>query len=301
MLFRAADDPLLIVLAAWALVALFVAIPVVLYLGRDHRRGVLGRLRRLIAKPEPVSVAAPPGLPAASEAAGLPVKEHGTVAPQESAAAAPKPGSWWAPPPDALTPGGPANVPGPLAAKPPAWSGSRVSRDTIAPLADRVDRSRRLVACEAKVGLKLSELPRDRWVMDSYVLVGVHRVPFVVLGETGVFGIWPLDGAPHPQDPAYFDDGAKVLQNLLPGYAGEVQAGMCRAFDPTMQPRWWLAPPAKVGGWVMGLDWLIPWLEHFGTEHGLGTEDVARFDRLAGPHWERRAKGVPLSRPPRSG
>ena len=296
MPFLAAADPLLIVLAGWALVALFVAIAVVLFAGRRREHGVLARIHHLIATPKRrVDLASPAGLPEPSEAAGLPRVAKAAARGQPAAT------------PTAAGPTNPdtvATIPGSESPRPPASPaplGSRVASETLAPLADRVDRSRRLVACEAKVGLKLSELPRDRWVVDSYVLVGGHRVPFVVLGETGVFGIWPLDGAHHPRDPAFFDDAAKVLQNLLPGYAGEVQAGMCRAFDPTMQPRWWFAPPAKVGGWVMGLDWLIPWLEHFGTEHGLRAEDVARFDRLAGPHWERRARGVPLPRPPRSG
>jgi hypothetical protein len=43
----------------------------------------------------------------------------------------------------------------------------------------------------------------------------------------------------------------------------------------------------------MGLDWVIPWLEHFGTDHGLGVKDVERFNALAGPHWDRPvARGV---------
>ena len=295
MPFPAAAD-LLPGLLAWGLVALFVALTIVLFEGRRREHGVLRRLHHLIATPKRrVDLASPAGLLEPSEAAGLPRAAKAAASDQPAAtptAAAPTNPDTVARTPASESPRPPA---------PPALPGSRVASETLAPLADRVDRSRRLAASEAKVGLKLSELPRDRWVVDSYVMVGGHRIPYVVLGETGVFGIWPLDGAHHPQDPAYVNDDAKVLQNLLPGYAGEVQAGMCRAFDPKMQPRWWLAPPAKVGGWVMGLNWLIPWLEHFGTEHGLGTEDVARFDRLAGPHWAQRAKDVPLSRPPRSG
>ena len=51
----------------------------------------------------------------------------------------------------------------------------------------------------------------------------------------------------------------------------------------------------------MGLDWLIPWIEHFGTEDGFGVSDAGRFDALAGPHWTRRVTGVPLPSRPASG
>ena len=30
---------------------------------------------------------------------------------------------------------------------------------------------------------------------------------------------------------------------------------------------------------------MIEWLEHFGTEHGVGSADLERFDQLAKPNW----------------
>ena len=47
------------------------------------------------------------------------------------------------------------------------------------------------------------------------------------------------------------------------------------------------------GSW--GSSWLIPWLEHFGTENGLGVKDVERLRELAGPRWGRPVTDVPLS------
>ena len=286
-------------LLGWALVAVFLAVPVVLIAGRRREHGLAGRLRRLIAKPRLADVAAPPELPTPSEAAGLPA----AAAPPATRAAYLPPGERPASPvadgPPLAAPEG-AYAP-PAAARPPALPGARLARETIAPLADRVDRSRRLAICEARVAQTLSELPRDRWLIERYVLVAGRRVPFLILGETGVFGVWPLDGAHHPDDPALFNDAADVIHNLLPGYPGPVHAGICRAADPGLQPRWWFSPQGKAGGWVMGLKWLIPWLEHFGTDHGFGVKDLERFDQLAGPHWNRRATGARIPNKPHAG
>ena len=38
----------------------------------------------------------------------------------------------------------------------------------------------------------------------------------------------------------------------------------------------------------MGLNWVIPWLEHFGPEDGLGVKDIERLREMAGPRWGRR-------------
>ena len=62
-------------------------------------------------------------------------------------------------------------------------------------------------------------------------------------------------------------------------YTGPVTPGICGVFGPRLQPRYWYRSGQSGGSWVMGLDWLIPWMEHFGHEHGLGVEDVARLRR----------------------
>ena len=49
------------------------------------------------------------------------------------------------------------------------------------------------------------------------------------------------------------------------------------------------------GAWVMELDWVIRWLEHFGPDHGLGATDVECLRAMAGPHWGRPVMDVPLS------
>jgi hypothetical protein len=49
---------------------------------------------------------------------------------------------------------------------------------------------------------------------------------------------------------------------------------------------------------VLGGDSVIDWLEHFGTEHGIGAADLERFDQLARPNWLKPAIPAPPSWPP---
>ncbi len=73
------------------------------------------------------------------------------------------------------------------------------------------------------------------------------------------------------------------VKQALPGYAGAVQVGICRALAPAgIEPRWWCRP-GEPGAWVMGPEWLIGWIEHFSPSHGLGVEDLERLRELSKP------------------
>ena len=171
--------------------------------------------------------------------------------------------------------------------------GARQPVETLEPLAQQVDHTRRLAVAEDRVGNVLGALSRDRWMVERYVLICGRRVPFLILGETGVFVLWALSSPAQWRDPAFVHEVASDVNDRLPGYRGPVRGGICRAFAPAIKPRWWCRA-GEPGAWVMGLDWVIPWLEHFGTDHGLGVKDVERFHALAGPHWNRPvAPGVP--------
>ena len=87
---------------------------------------------------------------------------------------------------------------------------------------------------------------------------------------------------------------ADELTSALPGYTGAVAVGICRSLSPDVKTRWWCRSD-EPGAWVMGLNSVIPWLEHFGPEHGLGVEDIQRVRELAGPHWGRGVTDLPAS------
>ena len=129
--------------------------------------------------------------------------------------------------------------------------------------------------------------------MERYVLVGGYRVPFVVLGECGVFAVFPISVRPQWGDTAYVSKLASYVKLCLPRYPGPVTAGICGVGKPDLQPRYWFRPDEPGGSWTMGLNWLIRWMQHFGHEHGLGVEDIARFRATAGPNWSRPVKPGP--------
>ena len=127
-----------------------------------------------------------------------------------------------------------------------------------------------------------------------------QRVPFLVLGETGVFALWGLDQTPGWDDLPFVNRAAAALQALLPDYAGQVHIGLCRAFDP-INPRWWYANQSGCGAWLLGVNWLERWLEHFDDLGGLGDGDVARAAELARPRWRPRRTGSSLPSTPNIG
>ena len=181
-----------------------------------------------------------------------------------------------------------------LAARPPANPGARCSPETFELLGEHLDGSRRMAVVEDRLAPVLGALPRDRWLVERYVLIAGHRIPFLVLGETGVFALWALGGQPRWTDIPVVGRVADELTSALPGYTGTVAVGICRSLSPDIKTRWWCRSD-EPGAWVMGLNSVIPWLEHFGPEHGLGVEDIQRVRELAGPHWGRGVTDLPAS------
>jgi len=180
-----------------------------------------------------------------------------------------------------------------VASRRPARPGPRCSPETLEPLAQNLDTSHRLQVAEARVAETLAALPSDRWLIERYALIAGHRIPFLVLGETGVFVICALTGPPAWDElrlPAQVAE--QHVMPRLPGYTGLMRVGLCRALaSPGIEPRWWCRP-GEPGAWVMGLEWLIGWIEHFGPGHGLGVTDLKRLRELANP------KPVPVARVP---
>src|SRR4051795_6375492 len=176
----------------------------------------------------------------------------------------------------------------------------RLAAATLEPLGACLECSRRVAVAEARVADALARLPRERWLVERYVLVGGQRVPFLVLGETGVFALWGLDQTPGWADLPVVNLAADAVQALLPDYPGQVHVGLCRAFDP-INPRWWYASQSGCGAWLLGVNWLERWLAHFQDGGGLGDGDVARAAELARPRWRPRRTGSSLPTTPNVG
>jgi hypothetical protein len=158
-----------------------------------------------------------------------------------------------------------------------------LSRETLDPLASYLGTARRLGIAEARVATTLAALPSARWLVERYVLFAGQRIPFVILGDTGVFAVCALAGPPLWAELALPSQMATHIRQALPGYPGMVHVGLCRALAPVgLEPRWWCRP-GEPGAWVMGLEWLVPWISHFGSDHGLNAEDIDRLRQLATP------------------
>ena len=168
------------------------------------------------------------------------------------------------------------------------------SPETLEPLAGFLKCAQRLAIAEARVAETLAALPSDRWYVERYVLMDGHRIPFVILGETGAFAIWALGGPPIWDELPFPSEMADRVQEKLPGYTGPVQVGLCRALGQTavIAPRWWCRP-GEPGAWVMGQEWLIRWIEHFGPEHAFAAGDIQRLRQLADPRRDGPPTRVP--------
>ena len=66
---------------------------------------------------------------------------------------------------------------------------ARISPETLEPLSQRVDNSRRLATSRSPrtPGRDADRLPGDRWFVERNVVFAAHPIPFLILGETGVF------------------------------------------------------------------------------------------------------------------
>jgi hypothetical protein len=164
----------------------------------------------------------------------------------------------------------------------------RLSEDCLAPLARTLDVSRRLRVADESVALALAGLPVEAWLVERNVLVGALRVPFLALGATGVFAICPTGGPCTPDELVLIDEAAERVRELLPGYDGRVHGAACLVLEDH-EPRRWFGGEAQDGrgAWQLSLDWLLPWMFSFGSEHGLRSGDVRRLDEASGPSLHR--------------
>jgi len=172
-----------------------------------------------------------------------------------------------------------SEVAGPRAAPPPAIPGSRYPKQALEELGVTLENSRRLLSMTELIVPVLGTLPRDRWLVERQVVMAGHRIPFLIIGETGVFTLWATDGRVRWDEVPWIGEAAEGIRHDLPDYSGTVQIGVCRPRAVGLTPSFWARPGA--GFWQMGLDGIKPWLAHFGTEHGFGVEDVKRLRQMA--------------------
>jgi hypothetical protein len=175
---------------------------------------------------------------------------------------------------------------------------TRLSLTSVGRLGRTLDESRRLHAAEESVAGDLAALPEGLWLVERDVQLGVRRIPFLVMGDSGIFVICATDGAWTLHDLHVLSELGDGVRRQLPDFDGSVHAAVCLAFDE-MKPRAWFGGQGEHGrgGWVLGMDWLRGWMFSFGPEHGLRNGDIRRLDEASGPFWDRRSTArLPASR-----
>lgn len=159
--------------------------------------------------------------------------------------------------------------------------------ESVEPLGRVFDRSRRLLVAEHAVARELAKAPDGEWMIERAVIIGPHRVPFVILGPAGVLVLCATDGDWTQHDLAALRSAGDTLREHLPGYDGPVHAIVCLAFDRQPPRTWRFATSGWREGWLLGLDDLWPWLNSRSSDDGVRAEDVQRLDAAAGPRWDR--------------
>jgi hypothetical protein len=167
---------------------------------------------------------------------------------------------------------------------------ARISLSSVERLGRTLDESRRLQAAEESVASALAALPDGLWLVERNVQLGVRRIPFLVIGVSGIFVICSTDGAWTLHDLQVLSKLGDDVRLQLPEFDGPVHAAVCLAFDE-MKPRAWFGGQGELGrgGWVLGLDWLRSWMFSFAPEYGLSRGDLRRLDEASGPFWDRRS------------
>ncbi len=168
----------------------------------------------------------------------------------------------------------------PAVAPAPRVPDRRLERDTFGTLAVHLQASRELQIVEERIAQTLSVLPTDRWEWQRHVHADGRLWPFVIFGETGVFAVWGAIGPLRWDQLAHVGNQTNYLKQLLAGYPGPVHAAFCRGlYRGELASRWWCRP-GEPGAWVMSLSALTGWIEHFGTENGIGVGDVNQLRQL---------------------
>ncbi len=159
--------------------------------------------------------------------------------------------------------------------------------ESVEPLGRVFDRSRRVLVAEHAVARELAKAPDGEWMIERAVIIGPHRVPFVLLGPAGVFVLCATDGAWTQHDMQALTSAGDALREHLPGYDGPVHAIVCLAFDRQPPRTWRFAASGWRDGWLLGLDDLWPWMNSWPLDTGVRAEDVHRLDVASGPRWDR--------------
>lgn len=181
------------------------------------------------------------------------------------------------------------------------------TRPPIEPLASRLERASRVAECRALTDAQLSELLRahSEWTGFSDVWVKGILVPFVVVGPSGVFCVWPIDIRWTVRQAAMVSPARRQLQAELGDWPGKVEAIFHSPRERFRHPGWMRHMFADessgelVDVVIMGerLDQQLPRWQPLGGVF-FEPEWVGWLDEASRPRWWRSDEGARRLPPP---
>ena len=121
------------------------------------------------------------------------------------------------------------------------------------------------------------------WLVERDIAIaGGGRIPWLVMGASGIFALEACDGCWTLERLAALAVRVDALGAALAGYEGPLIGAMVLAFDESAPRRWYGgAELAGRGAWLLGLDWLLPWMFSFGPNGGIAGADLRRLGTSA--------------------
>jgi hypothetical protein len=166
-------------------------------------------------------------------------------------------------------------------------SAGAVDRDGLLLLAAGFDAGRRRRAVEDGVAEELGQLDPRVWHVERDVATGAERLSFLLIGSAGIFGLRASDGQWDVGDFGALERTARQATAPL-RCEGPIVGVVCLALD-LLSPQFWhdALTPGAPGGWLVGVDWLVPWLQSLPSVGALSPWELDLLRREAGPHWNR--------------
>lgn len=156
---------------------------------------------------------------------------------------------------------------------PPPARGSRRNADgTFRVLCDWLVWHGRTRQTNAALEAQLCGLDREVWYVERDLSIAKVRIPFLLLGESGIFLLRASRGYWANRDISELCRAADALGHALPGYPDAVNCGIVM-LDEAMDHRQHFAADGEGPCWLVAGENLIEWLYAF-DHRGLSRADV---------------------------
>jgi len=160
---------------------------------------------------------------------------------------------------------------------------ARLEPATLDALGEVIGKARRRRVAGERMQRELVPVLEAGWLVERDIAIaGGGRIPWLVMGASGIFALEACDGCWTLERLAALAVRVDALGAALADYDGPLIGAVVLAFDES-PPRCWYggAELAGRGAWLLGLDWLLPWMFSFGPDGGIAGADLRRLGSSA--------------------